>query len=136
MKHVPNLRSLQYLSTVQQLPTITDEEIPHLGAEEVIEEVFILMGRLETDRADTVTSYKKEQKRVEWLQGRIDALAWKRMKELAKAVQNGMYSLYQNNWYLQLSALSHELRSEWDKLLSHPVEYKAKQTNSPQDSSE
>ena len=65
------------------------------------------MGRLEMDRADTVTSYEKEQKRVEWLQGRIDALAWKRMKELAKAVQNGRYSLYQNNWYPYYSALSH-----------------------------
>ncbi len=74
------------------MPLIPDEEIPHLGAEEVIEESFNLLGRLETDRANTVTDYEKEQKRVEWLQGRIDRLAMKRMHELPKVVQNGMYS--------------------------------------------
>ena len=119
---------------VQQLPAIADEEIPHLGAEEVIEEVFILMGRLETDRADTVTGYEKEQKRVEWLQGRIDALAWKRMKELAKVVQNGMYKLYQHLVCLVVSTQSW-VSGECDELLSHPAKYRAKHTNSPQDSS-
>ena len=75
------------------------EDIPHLGAEEVIDEVFNLLGRMEADRTDTCTLYDKEQKRVDWLQGRIDKLAAKRMHELPKVVQNGKENRFDYYYY-------------------------------------
>ena len=66
-----------------------DEDLPKLGAEEVIDEVVTLLGRLETDRQDTEGALEKEKQRVHWLQGRIDSLANRRLVELPKAVQKG-----------------------------------------------
>ncbi|XP_071807760.1 coiled-coil domain-containing protein 178-like [Asterias amurensis] len=64
-----------------------EDEIPHLGAEEIIDEVMILLGRLETDRYDAQSLYDKECKRVKWLQAKIDKLAARRMYELPREVQ-------------------------------------------------
>lgn len=74
---------------------VPDEELPQLGAEEVIDEVVTLLGRLESDRQDTEDSLEKEKKRVVWLQGKIDRLAQKRLVELPKAVQKGRISYKQ-----------------------------------------
>ncbi|KAJ8034089.1 hypothetical protein HOLleu_24515 [Holothuria leucospilota] len=73
----------------QDVPSIEilDEDLPKLGAEEVIDEVVTLLGRLETDRQDTEGTLEKEKQRVHWLQGRIDFLANKRLVELPRAVQ-------------------------------------------------
>lgn len=57
---------------------VPDEELPQLGAEEAIDEVVTLLGRLESDRQDTEDSLEKEKKRVVWLQGKIDRLAQKK----------------------------------------------------------
>ena len=69
--------------------TEMEDEIPHLGAEEVIDEVIVLLGRLETDYRDTKELYEKECRRALWLQAKIDRLAAKRMYELPRAVQRG-----------------------------------------------
>ncbi|PIK35947.1 putative coiled-coil domain-containing protein [Apostichopus japonicus] len=73
----------------QDLPSVEmlDDELPKLGAEDVIDEVVTLLGRLESDRQDTESLLEKEKKRVVWLQGKIDTLAHKRLVELPKAVQ-------------------------------------------------
>ncbi|XP_038056711.1 coiled-coil domain-containing protein 178-like [Patiria miniata] len=67
--------------------TDIEDEIPHLGAEEVIDEVVVLLGSLETDRRDAQDLYEKECKRVLWLQAKIDRLAARRMFEMPRAVQ-------------------------------------------------
>lgn len=78
-----------FAPAVDSLADIPEETIPHLGAEEVIDEVVTLLGRLETDRGDTDESFKKEQVRVGWLQGKIDRISQKRLYELPKVVQQG-----------------------------------------------
>lgn len=78
----------------KDLPSVEmlDDELPKLGAEDVIDEVVTLLGRLESDRQDTESLLEKEKKRVVWLQGKIDTLAHKRLVELPKAVQKGRRS--------------------------------------------
>lgn len=78
----------------EDLPSVEmlDDELPKLGAEDVIDEVVTLLGRLESDRQDTESLLEKEKKRVVWLQGKIDTLAHKRLVELPKAVQKGKRS--------------------------------------------
>ncbi|XP_022102593.1 coiled-coil domain-containing protein 178-like [Acanthaster planci] len=71
----------------EMVVTDIEDEIPHLGAEEVIDEVVVLLGRLETDRRDTQELYDKECRRVQWLQSKIDRLAARRLFELPRAVQ-------------------------------------------------
>eukprot|EP00057_Strongylocentrotus_purpuratus_P005193 XP_003730402.1 PREDICTED: uncharacterized protein LOC100894094 [Strongylocentrotus purpuratus] len=75
------------ISDMDSLADIAEETVPHLGAEEVIDEVVTLLGRLETDRGDTDELFKKEQVRVGWLQGKIDRISQKRLYELPKVVQ-------------------------------------------------
>ena len=64
-------------------------EVPYLGAEEVIDEVMTLLGRLETDRQDTEAALKKEKERAKMLRIKIDNVSMKRMEEYPKAVQTG-----------------------------------------------
>ncbi|XP_077991434.1 uncharacterized protein LOC144445672 [Glandiceps talaboti] len=66
---------------------IEEEEVPKLGAEDVIDEVVVLLGRLETDRGDSQSMLEEEKKRSAMLSARIDKLAEKRMYELPLAVQ-------------------------------------------------
>nr|XP_054772719.1 coiled-coil domain-containing protein 178-like [Lytechinus pictus] len=75
------------ISDLESLADIPEESVPHLGAEEVIDEVVTLLGRLETDRGDTDDLFKKEQVRVGWLQGKIDRISRKRMYELPRVIQ-------------------------------------------------
>jgi hypothetical protein len=63
--------------------------IPYLGAEEVLDEVMTLLGKLETERIDCKTNHKQQKHIVENLGAKIDAYAEYRMNELPKAVQNG-----------------------------------------------
>ncbi|XP_070555830.1 coiled-coil domain-containing protein 178-like [Ptychodera flava] len=66
---------------------VEEEELPQLGAEEVIDEVVVLLGRLETDRCDSEAMYQEERRRSAMLSARIDKLAEKRLHELPLAVQ-------------------------------------------------
>ncbi|XP_071485691.1 coiled-coil domain-containing protein 178-like [Diadema antillarum] len=75
------------VSEMDSLADLEEEPVPHLGAEEVIDEVVTLLGRLETDRADTEGLFQKEKVRVEWLQGKIDRISQKRLYELPRVVQ-------------------------------------------------
>ena len=81
---------------VESLADIPDEIVPHLGAEEVIDDVVTLLGRLEADRGDTEELYKKELVRVGWLQGKIDRISQKRMYELPRVVQQGRVKAVHN----------------------------------------
>ena len=81
--------SASLFDTVGSLPDLEEEDVPHLGAEEVIDEVVTLLGRLEADRKDTEALYAKEKVRVEWLQGKIDRISQKRLYELPRIVQQG-----------------------------------------------
>ena len=65
-------------------------DIPYLGAEEVIDEVILLLARLENDRRETMDAFKKEEKRLSELENKIDGLAEQRMAELPRAVQLGI----------------------------------------------
>ncbi|XP_074642061.1 coiled-coil domain-containing protein 178-like isoform X2 [Tubulanus polymorphus] len=72
---------------VDTIKKTLQDEIPYLGADEVIEEAYTLLARLENDRQETEMVYKKERKIVEKLGSQIDALARMRMVDLPGAVQ-------------------------------------------------
>ncbi|XP_005098448.1 coiled-coil domain-containing protein 178 [Aplysia californica] len=63
------------------------EEIPYLGAQDVIDEVITLLARLESDRQDTQENYMKEIEKAEKLRQKIDEWQLKRMRELPSLVQ-------------------------------------------------
>ncbi|XP_078673105.1 uncharacterized protein LOC144912123 [Branchiostoma floridae x Branchiostoma belcheri] len=62
-------------------------ELPYLGAEEVIDEVMALLGRLEADRLDTESKLVEEKQKGKRLQVKIDMLSHRRMVELPLSVQ-------------------------------------------------
>ncbi|XP_066272114.1 coiled-coil domain-containing protein 178-like [Branchiostoma lanceolatum] len=62
-------------------------ELPYLGAEEVIDEVMALLGRLEADRLDTENKLVEEKQKGKRLQAKIDMLSHRRMVELPLSVQ-------------------------------------------------
>ena len=68
--------------------TIADE-LPYLGGMEVIEEVFALISRLETDRQHTERELFNQKQRARHLQKKTDELASRRAKEFPVAVQAG-----------------------------------------------
>jgi len=66
-------------------------DIPYLGAEEVIDEVVLLLAKMESDRKDTLEALGKERGRYEMLKSKIDNFSVQRMLELPLAVQRGTY---------------------------------------------
>eukprot|EP00116_Pleurobrachia_bachei_P010949 sb/3471211/ len=60
---------------------------------EVIDEVKTLIGRLESDRNQTIKAYQREVERVKLLQIQVDKVEQKRLYILPKAVQLAIYQL-------------------------------------------
>ena len=60
-----------------------------MGADDVIEEVIVLLAKLETDRLESRTALQKERDRGKTLREKIDTLAEDRLFNLPKAVQKG-----------------------------------------------
>ena len=58
--------------------------------DDVIDEVILLLGRMESDRISTLEALVKERERVQLLRSQIDTQAYKRMHDLPLAVQRGM----------------------------------------------
>ncbi|XP_064626138.1 coiled-coil domain-containing protein 178-like [Lineus longissimus] len=79
-------------------------DIPYLGAEEVLDEVMTLLGKLETDRIESMTQYKQQIHLVRNLGARIDGIAEHRMNELPKAVQKEHEAcsrdIYELQWHV------------------------------------
>ena len=73
-------------------PSPTDM-LPYLGAEEVIEEVVLLLAKMETGRKDHLDCLAKERQRSEMLKCKIDHYQSDRMLNLPVEVQKG--KLYQ-----------------------------------------
>lgn len=66
------------------------DELPYLGGMDVVEEVFGLISRLETDRQYHERDLFEQKRTARRLQKKIDDLAIKRAKEFAAAVQTGI----------------------------------------------
>ena len=64
-------------------------DLPYLGADDVIEEVVVILAKLEKDRMETRSSLQKERDRGKKLRSKIDTLAQDRLINLPKAVQKG-----------------------------------------------
>ncbi|KAK2177698.1 hypothetical protein NP493_583g01064 [Ridgeia piscesae] len=62
-------------------------DLPYLGADDVIEEVVVILAKLEKDRMETRSSLQKERDRGKKLRSKIDTLAQDRLINLPKAVQ-------------------------------------------------
>ena len=65
------------------------EEVPYLGAQDVIDEVMTLLARLENDRQEAQASYMNEIEKAQRLRDKIDDWQLKRMRELPSLVQRG-----------------------------------------------
>lgn len=76
--------------TIAEPHTIADE-LPYLGGMEVIEEVYSLISRLESDRVETEHLLFSEKQKGRTLQRKIDDLANRRAVEFPLAVQTGNY---------------------------------------------
>ncbi|RUS92112.1 hypothetical protein EGW08_000136 [Elysia chlorotica] len=63
------------------------DELPYLGAQDVIDEVITLLARLENDRQVTYDSYLEEIARANKLIERIDELQLRKMREMPALVQ-------------------------------------------------
>jgi len=63
------------------------EEVPYLGAQDVIDEVITLLARLENDRQEAQASFMKEIEKAQRLRNKIDDWQLKRMRELPALVQ-------------------------------------------------
>lgn len=72
-------------------PAIADE-LPYLGGMEVIEEVFALISRLESDRQQAERDLLQEKQRARFLQRKTDELVRKRAREFPSAVQAGNFT--------------------------------------------
>ena len=71
-------------------------DLPYLGADDVIEEVVVILAKLEKDRLETRGSLQKERDRGKRLRSKIDRLAQDRLINLPKAVQKGECLLHVN----------------------------------------
>ena len=63
--------------------------IPYLGAEDVIEEVVVLLARLECDRQDIQTRMYAELGAADHLRQKTEALCLRRLQEMPVLVQKG-----------------------------------------------
>ncbi|GFS13551.1 coiled-coil domain-containing protein 178-like isoform X2 [Elysia marginata] len=77
-------RGAQAEEEEEDIPT---DELPYLGAQDVIDEVITLLARLENDRQITHDSYLTEIARANKLIERIDELQLRKMKEMPALVQ-------------------------------------------------
>jgi hypothetical protein len=85
----------KHLTVVEPSPT---EALPYLGAEEVIDEVILLLAKMESGRKDNLDSLAKERQRSEMLKTKIDSRSHQRMVDLPIAVQRGWF-FYQTKLY-------------------------------------
>ncbi|CAL1526941.1 unnamed protein product [Lymnaea stagnalis] len=87
-------------------------DIPYLGAQEVIDEVIILLARLENDWHETQEAYLKEVARTEMLRAKIDELRLRRLKELPALVQREhetcIMDLSELQWHLAYTTHNEE----------------------------
>lgn len=65
------------------------EDIPFLGAQDVIDEVLTLLARLETERHEAHEKHLEEIERLEALKRKIDELELRKLRELPALVQRG-----------------------------------------------
>lgn len=63
--------------------------VPYLGAEEVLDEVILLLARLENERQETEEKILEERQRVKMLAEKIDQLSQLALEEMPLAVQRG-----------------------------------------------
>ena len=68
---------------------IHTDELPYLGAQDVIDEVITLLARLENDRQITYDSYLQEIARANKLIEKIDELQLRKLREMPALVQRG-----------------------------------------------
>lgn len=69
--------------------TSSDLDLPYLGADDAIDEVIILLARLEADRQETQQHYLEETRTVATLKKKIDDLCLRRLRDLPLLVQRG-----------------------------------------------
>ena len=74
--------------------SLSDDNLPYLGAEEAITEVTTLLARLENDRQETEKMLDHEKERVLRLGAKIDYHCQRRMKELPEVVQKGIHKYW------------------------------------------
>ncbi|XP_025109475.1 coiled-coil domain-containing protein 178-like [Pomacea canaliculata] len=67
--------------------TSSDLDLPYLGADDAIDEVIILLARLEADRQETQQHYLEETRTVATLKKKIDDLCLRRLRDLPLLVQ-------------------------------------------------
>lgn len=67
----------------------SDVDGPFLGVGEVLEEVIVLLAKLELDRQDLVQALKDEKHVAKRLQDRIDELCLWRLRNIGKLTQKG-----------------------------------------------
>ena len=66
-------------------------ELPYLGADEVLEEVITLLAKMENDRQEKRSQLKAERGRYLTLKNKIDQHCMRKLKEIPKVVQAGVY---------------------------------------------
>ena len=76
----------EYFTEEEEIHT---DELPYLGAQDVIDEVITLLARLENDRQVTYNSYLEEIARANKLIEKIDELQLRKMREMPALVQRG-----------------------------------------------
>lgn len=92
-------------------------ELPHLGAEEVIEEVITLLAKLENDRQETLVALQSERERSNTLRSKIDDLCRKRMTDLPMLVQQGEVFIHSLRLGKTLTKKKIKCCSIWDCFL-------------------
>lgn len=100
----------------EEIKEESDIEVPYLGADDVINEVLILLARLELDRQEIHKEYIKETEKVFTLQKKVDDLCLRRLKDLPVLVQRGRSRYY--------SSLCHHTFVYFRKLFNCPVTVK------------
>ena len=65
------------------------DNLPHLGAGDVVDEVVALLAKLECERCEVLDALQRERQRSEVLKVRINEFCKKRLVDLPKAVQAG-----------------------------------------------
>ena len=87
------------------------DNLPHLGAGDVVDEVVALLAKLECERCEVLDALQRERQRSEVLKVRINEFCKKRLVDLPKAVQAGQCCVsitrfvFQSFSFLSLNAL-------------------------------
>ena len=83
---------LQSESNVRINDTTTssaEPEIPYLGARDVLEEVVVLLAKLELDRQELISSLKEEKLKAKRLSDKIDELCLWKLRQIGYLSQKG-----------------------------------------------